>query len=436
MSYIDDLQAVFESRADITDYRINLAERRSLGIGIRDNDVGSVYSPFSFGQSTGGGFMVQWQDGLLSRGNLDGNSLAILDQVLANARQAAYEDPDAAQFLGPQTVHEVPLHSADVPPLFDERTGYLLEVVGVLQDLAEAYSAKTLNGGVGAGTGTSWLRTSRGLDLSTTSSSFSFSGSFDGIIGEGRSQRTVAPVDEIRAQVELAAQYLQQLRQPVDGGPAGTRTVVLHPDVAYSLFSYYVWGNLGGSAIYHGQSAFTIDDFGTARQVFRDDLTVTVDPWVPLGPGSFMYTSEGLPSAPTTYSEGGRLIQPIVDLKYARRLGLPATTPPGSAESVQIRAGKEHPWSEIQPQLSDAIVVLSVLGLHTQDRTSGSYSLSTSQALLIQEGTIKGRVKVTLTGNFFDQLRDTSLQLVHFPGQSSPGFVLPIDVAVERTVDG
>ncbi len=433
MSYIDDLQAAFQADADIADYRINLAEQRSLGVGIRDNDVGSVYSPFSFGQSTTGGFLVQWQDGLLSRGNLDGNSLAILDHVLANARHAAYEDPDAAQFLGPQTMHEVPLSSADVLRLFDERTAYLLEGVSVLQGLAEAYAAKTLNGSVGAGTGTSWLRTSRGLDLSTASTTFSYWGSFDGIIGEGRSQRTVAPIDEIHAHVELAAQYLQHLRQPVDGGPSGTRMVVLHPDVAYSLFSYYVWGNLGGSAVYHGQSPFGVEDFGAGRQVFRDDLTVTVDPWVPLGPGSFVYTSEGLPSTPTTYIEQGRLRHPIVDLKYGRRLGLPPTTPPGSEHSVEIHAGNEISWSELQPELNDAILVLRVLGLHTQDRTSGSYSLSTSQALLVGEGAIQGRVKATLNGNFFSQLRDATLRLVRFPGQHSPGFALPVDVAVERT---
>lgn len=433
MSYIDEIQAAFEQYEDIADYRINLAERRSLGVGIRDNDVGSVYSPFSFGQSTGGGFLVQWRDGRLSRGNLDGNSLAILDQVLANARQAAYDDPDAAQFLGPQHIHDVPLFGNDIAPLFEERTSYLLDVVRELQALAEQYQAKTLNGGVGASTGTSWLRTSRDLALSTTSTSFSYSGSFDGMIGEGTSQRTVAALDEIRAQVDLAGQYLPHLRTPVDGGANGQRMVVLHPSVAYSLFSYYVWGNLGGSAVFHGQSPFTIQDFHDNRQLFREDLTVRVDPWVAMGPGSFMYTSEGLPSAPITYIDQGRITQPVVDLKYARRLGLQPTTPPGSEQSVQITAAELMPWQTLQTTLDDAIVVLSVLGLHTQDRSSGNYSLSTSQAVLVRNGEIQGRVKATLTGNMFEQLRDTTLRMVTFPGQHSPGFALPINITLEPT---
>jgi PmbA protein len=376
--------------------------------------------------------LVQWQDGKLSRGNLDGNSLAIIDQVLANARQAAYDDPDAAQFLGPQTVQAIPLFSDDIPPLFNERTSYLLDVVGELQQVAERYTAKTLNGGVGASMGQSWLRTSRGLALSTNGTSFSFSGSFDGVIGEGKSQRTVAPLNEITTQVAFAGTYLQALRTPATGISSGTRLVVLHPDVAYNMFNFYVWGNLGGSSIFHGQSPFRIEDFHERKQVFRDDLLVTVEPWQPLGTGSFAYTSEGLPSAPTTYIDHGCLTQPVLDLKYARRLNLPPTTPPGSEESVSIHADNEITWDALQPQIGEAILVLSVLGLHTQDKTSGNYSVSTSQALLIRDGEIQGRVKATLNGNLFDNLRDPALQLVRFQGQHSVGFAIPITVAIEE----
>jgi PmbA protein len=432
MSYIDDLEAAFDAHPDIANYRINLSERRSIGVGIRDNDVGSVYSPFSFGQGTGGGFLVQWQDGTLSRGNLDGNSLPIIDQVLSNARGAAYDDPDAAQFLGPQTVHEVPLWSDDVPPLFEERTPYLLDVVSELQAIAERYEANTLNGGVGASSGQSWLRTSHGLDLSTRSTSFGASASFDGLVGEGISRRTVVSIDDITEQIELGARYLQPLRTAADGITSGTQMVVLHPDVAYSLFSFYVWGNMGGSAVFHGQSPFGADDFRDNRRVFRNDLLVTVEPWEPLGVSSFSYTGEGLPSAPATYIERGRLTQPILDLKYARRLNLPPTTPPGGTHSIRMRCDTETTWTELQPQLDTAILVLSVLGLHTQDRSSGTYSLATSQALLLRDGKLGGRVKATLTGNMFDQLRDGALQFVQFAGQPTPGFALPVNVTIEQ----
>ena len=123
MAYIDEIEEGFRRDPRIADYRINLGAGRGASVGIRDNDVGSVYSPIAFADTIGGGFLVQWQDGRLSRGNLDGNSLRRLDEVLDRARAAAYDDPDAAQFLGPQQVHPVALSSPDVPSLFQERAG-------------------------------------------------------------------------------------------------------------------------------------------------------------------------------------------------------------------------------------------------------------------------------------------------------------------------
>lgn len=432
MAYIDDIQSAFDSRPDIAAYRISIAERRSVGVGIRDNDAGSVYSPYSFGQGTGGGFLVQWQDGRLSRGNLDGNSLAIVDRLLDEARLAAYDDPDAAQFLGPQQVRDVELASPDVPALFDARAPYLLEVVSLLTQLGERYGARTLSGGVSAGAGESWLRSSNGLRLSTASTSFGYSATFDGIVGEGDSIRTVEQPEAIAATIEPAGEYLAALRKAVDDGGGGKRTIVFHPGVASSLFGYYVWGNLGGSAVYNGQSPFGIEEFRERKQVFRSDLHVAVDPWQPLGPSSFRYSSEGVPSAPITYIDSGCLTTPILDLKYARRLGLEPTTPPGGARSISFTLAETIAWPELLGQLKDAILVLSVLGLHTQDRSSGTYSLATSQALLVRDGELAGRVKVTLSGNLFDHLRDPALRTVQFEGQHSPGFVVEASIGSEH----
>ncbi len=231
MAYIDEIEAGFARDPSIVDYRINLGAGRSAGVGIRDNDVGSVYSPMSFSDTIGGSFLVQWQDGKLSRGNLDGSSLLQLDQVLERARAAAYDDPDAAQFLGPQTVHPVVLSSPDVPSLLAERAGFLLEAVAVLQDVAARYGATTLNGGTGAGVSESHLRTSRGLRLRGEGTSFSYSASFDGIIGDGFRRRTVADPGEIRMQIERVGELFRHLQQPAEEGRSGPRTIILHPNV-------------------------------------------------------------------------------------------------------------------------------------------------------------------------------------------------------------
>jgi PmbA protein len=237
---------------------------------------------------------------------------------------------------------------------------------------------------------------------------------------------------EIAAQVERIGENLRRLRRSAPAAEAGEREIVLHPRVAYSIFSFFVWGNMGGSTVYHGQSAWSREDFAEARQVFRPDLQVSVDPWQPLGPGSFGWTGEGVPSSPETYIDSGRLVKPVADLKYARRLGIAPNTPPGSEHSVQIGGLPEEQAEGLIASLEDGVLVLSVLGLHTQDRTSGNYSLSAPQALLIRGGEAQGRVKATLNGNFFDQLRAGDLRLVRFAGQHSPGLAFRGAVTFER----
>lgn len=432
MSYIDEIQAALERVADVTDYRVNLGAGQSTGVGIRDNDVGSVYSPLAFRDSIGGSFLVQWQDGRLSRGNLDGNSLLQWERVIDSARAAAYEDPDAAQFLGPQIVHDLELFSSDVPPLFAERASHLLEIVALLQRIATRNDAKTLNGGVGASVGESWLRTSRGLSLHSRGTSFSYSASFDGIIGDGFGKRTLVPEPEIEAQIERVGNYLQQLRTTAKPSTQSDLTIVLHPNVAYSLFSYYIWNNMGGSSIFHGQSAWRREDFVEQRQVLRPDWTVHVEPWEPLGSGSFGWTGEGLPSAPVTYIDAGRLVSPILDLKYARRLELPIQTPPGNEHSVHFQTSTEQTADALIAEIEHGVLILAILGLHTQDASSGHYSLAAPQALLIEHGEIIGRVKLTLSGNFFAHMLDEELRLIRFPGQHSPGFAYPGAVTFEH----
>jgi PmbA protein len=107
-------------------------------------------------------------------------------------------------------------------------------------------------------------------------------------------------------------------------------------------------------------------------------------------------------------------------------------TPPGSEWSVRIEGPTEEASDQMLTEIRHGVLVLSVLGLHTQDRSSGNYSLSAPQALLIRDGEVQGRVKATLSGNFFAHIRDEALQLVRFPGQHSPGFAYAGAVTFER----
>ena len=77
-----------------------------------------------------------------------------------------------------------------------------------------------------------------------------------------------------------------------------------------------------------------------------------------------------------------------------------------------------------EPFAHGGALVLSVLGIHTQDSASGDFSLSAPQVLRIDNG-LDGRTRATISGNLFEVLRSDALQLVDFEGEHTPGMLFP-----------
>lgn len=70
-------------------------------------------------------------------------------------------------------------------------------------------------------------------------------------------------------------------------------------------------------------------------------------------------------------------------------------------------AASDSSWSledTLRP-LGDGLLIHAVLGLNTQDATRGAYSLGIPRALVLERGKVKGYVRGTLAGNFFEDLR-------------------------------
>jgi PmbA protein len=195
----------------------------------------------------------------------------------------------------------------------------------------------------------------------------------------------------------------------------------------------FVIGNLYGAGVATGQSAFKPEDFRARKRVLRDDLRLTVDPTLPYSSGSYRITSEGVPARRQAYIDRGRLLRPIVGLKYARRLGVEPSTPPTSMESIRLEAaGGALDRRRALAALGEGLLVLSALGVHTQDASSGDYSLTAPQAVVVRDGRPRGSVKAVIAGNFLEALRDPATSLVEFEGYRFPGLLLTSSVTVGR----
>jgi PmbA protein len=247
---------------------------------------------------------------------------------------------------------------------------------------------------------------------------------FNGEIGDGFSARAPEDHDAFESRLDRLARTADILERPADPPAAGIGPVILHPHVVESYVIETLLDNLSGATVAHGEGHFRREQFGADHPVLREDLGLRIDPLERLKSGSYRYTSEGVPAGPCVFIECGRLVQPVLDLKYARRLGLEPTPLPSAADTTHLEGPPRLAFDAALDQAAGGAVVLSVLGVHTQDSASGDFSLSAPQGLVIGPNGLAGRMRGTLSGNLFALLSADGLRLVDFEGEHTPGLLV------------
>jgi len=434
--YFADLEArLRDGAADgvrVARYRISWRSYEALSAGVRDNALAGVYTPMRAEKGVIGGFLLEWSDGWVSHGNLDGASLDNFDEVLAAAAQGRRDDPDAAVFPGPTEVEEVPLHSEDVVRLVEANPEPLAALAKILAERGRDLGAKNSNAGTSAGHGLRGVWTSEGMRLEEPYTTYTFWSWLDGEVGDGFGWRKRYSLEEVGDRLELHDALFCATREERPWGTARESVVVLHPHATGSFVDHFLLTNLSGSGVFHGQSRWKPDDFGSGETVFREDLTLSVAPHVPYHIGSYAFTGEGVISRPTEYITGGRLAEPILDLKYARRMGRPATTPPRTDESLRLGLSRTQTWEECLAGAGEGVLVTGALGMHTQDPMRGDYSLAVPTAIRIEGGRLHGKCRVVLNDNFFQNLSAADLTAVQFPHHDLPGLAFRSTVAPDK----
>src|SRR5258705_12799711 len=99
--------------------------------------------------------------------------------------------------------------------------------------------------------------------------------------------------------------------------------------------------------------------------------------------GAYRFSPEGLPARACTFVEQGRLKTPLLDLKHARRLGRAPTAIPAAMDTLFLEGKASIGYEDALSLTTGGALVLSVLGVHTQDFTSGDFSLSAPQTLAV-----------------------------------------------------
>ncbi|AFM01755.1 putative Zn-dependent protease-like protein [Desulfitobacterium dehalogenans ATCC 51507] len=389
----------------IRDWRFMVQEAKLISLGIKENSPGSVYTPPSNRQGESGEVYIIWEDGRLTQAQVQAppphEGSAYWQNQLEEWRQASYEDPEGADIPTPEPLPLVTVEDREIERILAGEDGILFEQLARL--LGDTPSGVHLNAGLQAGWGYRHNRNSQGLAVSYQQSQYTLSYSFDSLVGTGFAKRRLIRPEEWDTLWKRTLGYYEALLKESFGINDQT-VVVFSPSVVGDLFGQFIYPNLMGQSILEGQSSFKVEDFRDHKMIFHEDLSLYVDPLRPFEWSSYLLTPEGVPAKKTVLIQQGSLQSPILRLKDAKAWGAPPTGVSYGTSGLYLKSSREKPWGEVLDRIDDGILILSVLGMHTQNSVSGDYSLSAPQSLRIREGKIVGKRDVKLNGNFFKDL--------------------------------
>ncbi len=409
-------------------WRLALTRTRKVSIGINDNVAGGAYAPPILDEHLALSYLVAWDEEQVSRGQIASVGELDFPALLDAARKQAHADADAIVFPGAATIPKLRVHLQEVAALVEKDPSALAEMLVLAKDVAKSAESEVLSGSCQARERESIVESSGGFRGESRGTLSAYGFYFDGRYGDGKTSRGVWTADEARTRLLEAATTSKRLGgDPVRVTP-GSAPVLFHPAVAQGLITSFLLGNLGGNKVVHGMSAFPLESFDSGRQVLREGFTVGVDPLRDDAVGSYSFSSEGVVSSPVLFIENGRLVTPYLNLKLARRTGREPTASPRAGDTLVLEDPLAITPDEAFARLGEGLLVFSLLGLHTQDPSSGCFSLVAAQALLHRDAIPVGPCPAVVAGRLLEAFSSGEGCLVNWPGEDWPGLLMTCDV--------
>jgi len=388
----------------LADWRILVHESEAVSVGIKDNSLGSVYTPPSYRQGESGEVFLVWADGKCSQAMVQlraHDDQEYWQQELEQWRQASYEDPDAVHIPSPEPLPLVVVEDRAIHSILSGNDQILFDQVS--RWLSDKPSKAKMQGSIQTAWGYRHVRTSTGLNVTYQQSQFVAWFSFDSLIGGGFAKRRLSRPEEQKGLWERTLNLYEAMHSVAP--PVGPQTqVILAPSMTEDMLGQFILPNFSGDRVIEGQGAFSKESFLENKLVFHPDFSLLIDPLRSLELGSYLVTPEGVPADRTVLVRDGKLQTPYLRVKDSVRWGAKPTAIPQGMAGLYLKHKAEVPWVKALQGVEDGVLVLTVLGLHTQEAVSGSYSLSAPHSLRILKGRIVGKTDVKLTGNFFADL--------------------------------
>ncbi len=406
-------------------WRLTLTWRRTLRFGLRDDHAGGAVSPPRLSEGLALSYLLVFGEREIARGQYGAAWSLEPEALLTRAESQRHEDADGALLPGPAEIPAVCTADASVDAVVDDDPSPLADAVCAARESAED---AVLSGSADAERRRGLVLSSLGLTAEAKGTAMSYGFSFAGRWGDGETRRQRPPLAEVKSRLDEAARIADLLGETRKAPPApGEWTVLFHPSAARGLLASFLLGNLEGQTVVLSRGAFPLEDFRTRRQIFRPGFRVAVDPLRDGAVGAYSFSGEGVPAMQSTFVEDGRLVSPVLDMKHAKRAGMEPTGLPLAGDTLQLEDPQAIERDAALRALRPGLLVYTLLGLHTQDPSSGRFSLVAAQALWHEDGQPAGAQPAVLSGRLLDGFGNGSLQLVAWPGEHWPGLLMRCD---------
>lgn len=424
-------QVTAKGELQIKGWYFGLNENVSIKAGMKNSRIGGVYSCPRAEESVRGKVYIIWQDNRRSVASLNSNTTENFQRLIKIWRRFSFADETAAEIYKDDHYPTVKLFDQGVHQLVYENQYQLFDYLDRYNREMKAFQIGHVDASVSASSFQQYIKNAKGLNIENQATSFSTFLYGDGLYGRSYIKRRLIKEEELDYLIRETSTTVNRLknREPLSGGDMA---VILLPGVLQSFINHYLLSNLRGSQVFNGRSAFTAAEFKQQASVLRSDMNLAIDTLIDYNQGSYISTFEGVSGGKKQLIHKGRLLSPMLDLKYAKLMDLEPTPVHGGTGSIQFYADEMDSFQELLKTIEKGIIVYDVLGMHTQDAASGNFSLTAPNCIRIERGIMKEACKAVITGNFFEVLQDQFSRLGKIPLEDHPCLLMKINVTGEK----
>lgn len=417
------------------DFRLTADYNESLNFGQKENELLGPYNMPAISKSLTATLYIRWKDKKVSNVNLNYDGMVNFESELPGWREKAFHD-EWAPAVWRESVFDnsdalkYKMYDPEVSAIVEGKAGFLFEAIKhVDSKLRPVSNLVTVNAFASVNRRLIFLGPAAAppaYDFSFTLAGIAFE--LDNQYSDSFIKRRIFTFADIEPMIARALKFYPAFSTCADKKETlpkpAVRNVVLTPSVSDSFINKYIMSNLYGRPVVEKQSRFSLADFSSQEKFFRDDISVKFEPdFDEYEVNNIPLTYEGVYSEPVYFVRNGRLQTPMLDLKYARKAEMRPTaylspdTFQCSEYRLKIETGEYECVDNILSDMTDGFIIFDVLGMHTQDHTSGDFSISAPHALMVREGKAAGLVKLSISGNFFEILNHHNTKFLNWYGE-------------------